>query len=279
MFAQGKQRGRSVSPALPEMKIREIIKEARSVTFPWNAVPEPTGPWMKALGGAINTQPEFLMVSALTAVSCLLGTDTVFFVRERHEESCNLFTLCLCEPGTGKTQAYKVAVESPLRSIEPPIIIHDYTMKGLLDHLESSEGRALLCHPEMLSFYETLLKRQSEGSGERQLFCRLHDGDTNLVRTIHARNRSPGQSKKQQSNAGRTVLNKTCMAIGGFCQPQPFLHLHHTLGMVDDGFTDRISLCVVKSKILKEHEIDEWNDKLDEFQITQFDGIFFKKSF
>ena len=274
MFGIHKQRGKCAGPKLSESKIRDIIKEARSVKFPWNAVPQPIESWFKAMGGAINTQPEFLMVGALTVVSCLLGTETVFHVRERHEEPCNLFTLCLCEPGTGKTQAYKVAVESPLNSIEPPILVHEYTIKGLFDHLESSNGRALLCHPEMLSFYENLMKRQNEGNGERHFFCRLHDCDTNLIRTIHARNRSPGQQKNPASTAGRTVLKKTCVGVGGFCQPQPFLYLHHTLGMMDDGFTDRISLCVVKSRILKENEINMWNDKLDEFPIAQLDGMF-----
>ncbi|CAB3986274.1 Hypothetical predicted protein [Paramuricea clavata] len=137
------------------------------------SVPNPIESWLQALGGAINTQPEFLMVGALTVVSCLLGTQTDFEVCERHKECCNLFTLCLCEPGTGKMQAYKVAVESPLKNIEPPIIIHDYTTKGLLDHLQSLNGRALLCHPEMLSFYETLLKQQSEGNGEMQTSTKL----------------------------------------------------------------------------------------------------------
>ena len=167
MFGIHKQRGKSAGPKLSESKIRDIIKEARSIQFPWNAIPEPIESWFKAMGGAINTQPEFLMVGALTVVSCLLGTETVFHVREGHEEPWNLFTLCLCKPGTGKTQAYKVAVESPLSSIEPPILIHEYTIMGLFDHLESSNGRALLCHPEMLSFYENLMKRQNEGNGHQ----------------------------------------------------------------------------------------------------------------
>ena len=150
------------------------------------------------------------------------------------------------------------------------MIIHEYTAKGLFDHLQTRGGRALLCHAEISNFYETLMKRQSKGNGERQLFCRLHDGDTNMIRTIHGNSKSSSsQTKKQDS---RTVIEKTCMAVGGFCQHQPFIYLYHMLGMRDDGFTARISMCIVKSIVLKENEIEEWNVKLNSFTITQFDG-------
>ena len=271
MFAQGKARGRnSFGNELPIGKIKNIIRDAKSVTFPWDAIPTPIKPWLKAMGGAINTQPEFLLIGALTVTSCLMGPECVFQVRERHLEQCNLFTLCLCEPGTGKTQANKVAVETPLKGIPTPVIMHEYTAKGLFDHLQTRGGRALLCHAEMSSFYETLMKRQSEGNGERQLFCRLHDGDTNMIRTIHGNSKSSSSQMKKQDS--RTVIEKTCMAIGGFCQPQPFIYLYHMLGMLDDGFTDRISMCIIKSIILKESEIEEWNVKLNSFKIAQFDG-------
>ena len=113
-----------------------------------------------------------------------MGPECTFTVRDRHQEQCNLFTLCLCEPGKGKTQAYKIAVESPLQKIPSPILIHHYTAKGLFDHLKTRDGRALLCHAEMSSFLETLIKRQTEGNGERQMFCQLHDGDTTMIKQL-----------------------------------------------------------------------------------------------
>ena len=64
--------------------IHGIIKEARVINFPWDSIPSLIRDWLKAMGGATNTHPEFLIVASLTVVSCLLGTDTVFRVGERH---------------------------------------------------------------------------------------------------------------------------------------------------------------------------------------------------
>ena len=75
-----------------------------------------------------------------------MGPDCVFEVRERHLESCNMFTACLCEPGTGKTQAYKIAMEDPLEALPVQMLVHNYTSKGLFEHLKSRGGCALLCH-------------------------------------------------------------------------------------------------------------------------------------
>ena len=270
MFTPGK--GKKVQPEIPASKLFDIIKEARNVDFPWDAVTDPIKLWLKAMAGAINTQPEFLLVSALTITSCLMGPDCVFAVRERHKEPCNLFTLCLCEPGTGKTQAYKIAVELPLSSVSSTLLIHEYTAKGLFDHLKTRGGRGLLCHAEMSSFLETLIRRQTEGNGERQLFCRLHDGDTTMIRTKHgSHGKARSDSPKDVQTDARVVLDKTCMAVGGFCQPQPFLHLYQMLGMSDDGFTDRLSVCLIKPVILTENEIESWNEVLDTFKISNFD--------
>lgn len=264
---QQKGRGKYFQQEIPISKVKEIIKEARGIPFPWNAIPQPTRSWIEAMAGAINTQPEFILLGALTVTSCLMGPDCKFQVRARHEEPCNIFTACLCEPGTGKTQAYKIAVEIPIQRISAKILVHDYTPKGLFEHLKTRQGRALICHAEMTSFYENLMKRQSEGNGERQMFCRFHDGNSMIIRTSHGR-----ANKATERQDEREELEGTCLAVGGFSQPQPYINLHQTLGQSDDGFLDRISTCIVESKILKESEVECWNENLDSFNIAEFDG-------
>ena len=64
---------------------------------------------------------------------------------------------------------------------------------------------------------------------------------------------------------------KSCLSFGGFCQPQPYIHLHQFLGTSDDGFLDRISTCIIDLIIQKE-EVEEWNSKLDAFAIADFTG-------
>lgn len=263
------QKGRNrFQPDVPLRNIKEIIRNGRAISFPWDAIPDPVRSWLQAMAGAINTQAEFLFLGAITVTSCLMGPECKFEVRQRHQEPCNLFTLCLCEPGTGKTQAYKIAVEDPLEDLPEKLLVHDYTTKGIFEHLKSRDGRAIICHAEMTSFFEHLLKKQSDGGSERQMFCRFHDGNSKVIRTSHGR---PSTAKKDGQDE-REELEKVCLAVGGFCQPQPYLNLHQMLGVLDDGFLDRISTCIVDSVILKETEIQQWNDVLDSFNIAEFNG-------
>jgi hypothetical protein len=268
---QPKGRGKIFQQDVPISKVKDVIKEAQNIRFPWDAIPQPAQSWLQAMAGAINTQPEFILLGALTVASCLMGPECKFEVRSRHNEPCNIFTVCLCEPGTGKTQAYNVAVENPLQCLPSKTLIHDYTSKGLFEHLKTREGRALICHAEMTSFYKSLMKRQYEGNSERQMFCRFHNGNSSFIRTSHGRS-NKGQNKQTKAQDEREELESTCLAVGGFCQPQPYVNLHQALGISDDGFLDRISTCIVASNILKESEVEEWNQTLDSFDISEFDG-------
>ena len=168
--------------------------------------------------GSCDKHPAgFLLLGALTVTSCLMGPDCLFEVHQHHQEPCNIFTACLCEAGTGKTQAYKVAVEDPIQSLPTKDLVHDYTSKGLFEHLKTRGGRALICHAEMTSFYENLMKRQSEGNRERQMFCHFHDGNSKIIRTSHGRSTSKQATDAPQDE--REELTNTCLAVGGFCRP------------------------------------------------------------
>ena len=65
------QKGRRTNfSEVPLSKMKSIIKEARGIQFPWDAIPEPTQSWLQAMAGAINTQPKFILLGALTVTSC-----------------------------------------------------------------------------------------------------------------------------------------------------------------------------------------------------------------
>ena len=99
------QKGRNrFQPEISIDEIKEIVKEARAIPFPWNAMPYQVRTWLEAMAGSVNTQPEFLLLGSLTVTSCLMGPNCVFEIRQRHKEPCNIYTVCLCEPGTGKTK-------------------------------------------------------------------------------------------------------------------------------------------------------------------------------
>jgi hypothetical protein len=263
MFQQRKNR---FQQDVPLRNVRNIIKAGRAIPFPWDAIPNPVRSWLEAMAGAVNTQAEFLLLGAMTVTSSLMGPECFFEVGPRHREPCNIFTVCLCAPGTGKTQAYQIAVEKPLEGLDADLLVHDYTEKGLFKC--SRGGRAILCHAEMTSFFEHILKCQTDGASERQMFSRFHDGNSKLIRTSH------GRSSKNDGRDERQVLEKVSLSVGGFCQPQPYINLHQMLSCSDDGFLDRIGICIVNSMILKESEIHSWNEVLDTFNISEFDGEF-----
>ena len=86
------QKGRSrFQPDVPLRNIKEIIKNGCAFAFPWDAIPDPMRSWFQAMAGAINTQPEFLFLGAITVTSCLLGPDCKFEVRQRHQETSNYY--------------------------------------------------------------------------------------------------------------------------------------------------------------------------------------------
>ena len=121
----------------------------------------------------------------------------------------------------------------------------------------------------MTSFFKNLMKKQTDGASERQMFCQFLDGNSKLIRTSHGRST---QKSKDTEVDKREELEKSCLSVGGFCQPQPYIHLHQFLGASDDGFLDCISTCIIDSVILKEEEVEEWNLQLDAFPIADFSG-------
>ena len=255
-----------------EEQIRKSVKLARAIPFPQDEFPEPVMHWLMALSFSVNTRPEFILIAAISVVSTLMGPKTKLRIRDRYSEPCNLYTVCLSEPGAGKSQAFEVAVESPIKSLKEPahsVVVQDFTRKGLFQHLVSHEGRALLAHSEMSSFYELILKKQQEGSGERQLFCRLYDGISEWALTSACTGTSKTDQEKRER---REVLSESSLALGGFTQPEPFLQLFKPLAKTKDGFLDRILICSIKPHLLREEEVEEWCDKLSQYTTQGFTG-------
>lgn len=249
---------------------------ARDIAFPLEAFPEPVVEWFMAVALSVNTRPEFVLIAAISVVSTLMGPKTKLEIREQYQEPCNLYSVCLSEPGAGKSQAFQIAVQRPLRHLKEPahsMVVHDFTRKGLFQHLVSHEGRALVAHAEMSSFYELILKKQQEGLGERQVFSELYDGIAEWALTTAATNSGASTSKATdiEKKEKREVLMENALALGGFMQPEPFLQLFKPLAKTKDGFLDRILICSVKPHLLYE-EVEEWCGKLMKYKTRGFTG-------
>jgi hypothetical protein len=94
-----------------------------------------------------------------------------------------------------------------------------------------------------------------------QLFCRLYDGISEWELTSACTNTA---GKTEDKKERREVLSGNSLALGGFTQPEPFLQLFKPLARTKDGFLDRILMFSIKPHLLREEEVEEWCDKLDQ---------------
>ena len=187
----------------------------------------------------------------LAVIPGLLGGRTRLLVRPTYKECSILYSVCLADPGAGKPAAFDVVTkpldECGLRNLQ----VDRYTQADLFDHLlnECHGEVALLISSELGIFLESVLKKQVEGAGERQLFCRLHDGT---------------RWSRVTGNSDRMEVEHPCIIIGGYSQPEPFIETYLSLTSKNDGFPDRILLSTPPSVALNEEEIDEWNEVFSE---------------
>lgn len=71
---------------------------------------------------------------------------------------------------------------------------------------------------------------------------------------------------------GRAEVLESCVCIGGFLQPIPFVQRQFSLICEsNDGFADRILLCTPKPKLLKEAEVTTWVTKLESTNLTSLE--------
>ena len=145
----------------------------------------------------------------LAVIPGLLGGRTRLLVRPTYKKCSILYSVCLAGPGAEKSAAFDVVTKPldgcGLRNLQ----VDRYTQAGLFDHLlnECHEEVALLISSELGMFLESV-KKQVEGAGERQLFCRLHDG------TMWSR---------VTGNCDRMEVEDPCIIIGAYS------HYNHLL--------------------------------------------------
>lgn len=158
----------------------KVTQNAMEHSLPWEDVmPARVHKWIESFALAHNTRPEFIFMGAIVTTAAIMGPKAKMQVRSTYEEPTNIYAICLADPGAGKSQAFRLAISDPLSTLNKPscdMMVDDYTRQGLFKHLLEHNGRALVAQEEMTAFFDLVQKRQMEGSGERQLYCRLYDG-------------------------------------------------------------------------------------------------------
>ena len=174
----------SLPRAIPRETAIEISQKAMSHCLPWNQVmPRAIHDWLEAFAFAHNTCPEFVLMGSIVTAAALMGPNTKVSIRSTYEEPTIIYAICLAHPGAGKSQAFRLSISDPVASPACNMMVDDYTRQGLFKHLKDHDGRALVVHEEMTVFFDLVQKCQLEGSGERQLYCRLYDGGKRIKST------------------------------------------------------------------------------------------------
>ena len=89
-----------------------------------------------------RAQPEFFVGPPQSVIQA-----TVFF-----KEHANILILTLCNIGTAKSAAYKIAVDEPLTELNAVIgrlTVQDYTCKGLMQHLVQHGGHVIVLYQKV----------------------------------------------------------------------------------------------------------------------------------
>jgi hypothetical protein len=167
--------------------IKVAVLTAMEEPFPWIACFDSfTKETIEIIAKSKNTSPEFVLMGLLVATSAVLGPLSTVQLFPSYEEPLNLFVICVGPPGAGKTQALNTAVRSPVSSIiaswNSNVILDDFTREGFRRHLLANNGRVLVLSDEIASLFDTLEKKGTDSSADRNLFCRLFDS-TSWTRT------------------------------------------------------------------------------------------------
>ena len=167
-------------PNLFNGDVSKVAHDVQAICFPWaEAVPPHIYQWFEAYGKAYNTAPEYVFLGAIATTAAIMGPKSFIKVRDTYKEPTNIYIISVGYPGSGKSQAYRMTVSEPIETLEPPfcsMLVDDYTKRGLHKHLQEHDRRALVAHEELGALFDLINKRQFEGAGERQLYCRLYDG-------------------------------------------------------------------------------------------------------
>ena len=107
----------------------------------------------------IITTRDILLASVLPTVACLIGPSTVKVDCRIRAETINLYMICFCEPGAGKSPALQHGCAQPIRlhveaKEDNPFFVDEFMEAGLFGslnkHLAIKPSLARRKHPSFL---------------------------------------------------------------------------------------------------------------------------------
>ena len=131
--------------------VRWSVNRANNITtvepIPWDKIaPAAVVEWLDVYAQANNTSRDILLASILPTITCLMGPTTIKVDCKMPTEKVNLFLICLCPPGSGKSPAFQNGCSQPIclhveEQSKNPLFVDEFTEAGLFRQLNTSSGQ------------------------------------------------------------------------------------------------------------------------------------------
>ena len=234
-----------------------VRKQGKEHNIPWDDIcPVTIREWLDTFSKANNTTSDILLASVLPTVACLMGPSTIKVHCRIRAENVNLYMICLCDPGAGKSPAFQHGCAQPIRlhveaKEDNPLFVDEFTEAGLFRQLKATPGhKAIIGKEEASQFFEQLLGASREKSRiDLERMIQLYDGST----WVYTRG----------DKSARQVIDSPGVSLSGYSQPNRFFPIYVKLKERQDGAVDRILLYQPLPHRLAARETREYIQKLN----------------
>ena len=240
-------------------EVASVRKLGKENSIPWDdIIPEPVCEWLDTFSKANNTTREILLASILPTVACLISKLKVSC--RLQAEAINLFVVCLCDPGAGKSPAFQHGCAQPVRlhvesKQDIPLFIDEFTEAGLFRQLKSVPGhKAIIGKEEVSQLFEQLLAASREKSKiDMEGLIQLYDSSTWVY--------------TKGDKSARQVIDYPGVSLTGYSQPNRFFPLYVKLKERRDGTVDRVLIYQPMPHRLSARETREFISKLNQCSV------------
>ena len=162
-----------------------VKKLATVEPIPWDKIaPAAVAEWLDVYAQANNTSRDIVLASILPTIASLMGPTTIKVDCKMCAEKVNLFLICLCPPGSGKSPAFQNGCSQPIRlhveeQSKNPLFVDEFTEAGLFRQLNTSSGqKAIIGKEEVSQFFEQILGVKDKSKLDVERLIQLYDGAT-----------------------------------------------------------------------------------------------------
>ena len=251
-LTQAAKRSRTVGEA------PSVRKQGKELSIPWEDIcPAHICQWLDTFSKANNTTQDILLASILPTVACLMGPSTIKVDCRIRAETVNLFIICLCDPGAGKSPAFQHGCAQPIRlhvetKEDNVLFVDEFTEAGLFRQLKAANGhKAIIGKEEASQFFEQILGSLREKSRiDMERMIQLFDGSTWVY--------------TKGDKSARQVIDSPGVSLSGYSQPNRFFPIYVKLKERRDGAVDRMLIYQPLPHRLAARETREYIRKLNE---------------